>query len=309
MTFDLQRFGVVIRQAALGRRGSEAQLRETFKTFQFGKDRHFQGQSEYDAQYSPKSVAAPAHPAAHQLTAAMDAKYSAANPIVPPAPPAHDALPVRPKVVSAPHGKGPKQTENTASYRWPDKSRLSGAAVPVRHSQKSSVVLGVNHPAFRNKKDAAGKPLFMSARRARAHTDGPARASADAKEDAFPESDFQSACGEAKEGHDEGKEDSGSKYHLMSQEIRDRRAGNTSRSDYTTGVLSSTTRSSDATLNRNAPGAQQFHVSNQFDRTASTSGLRYTGAMSADSLAVAGAPTARQSSAGSLTGGTQQTTY
>jgi hypothetical protein len=161
---------------------------------------------------------------------------------------------------------------------------LSGAAVPVLNSQRSNVVIGVNHPAARGKKNSATAPLFITARGAR-----PATAPAKNAEpvDSFPESDFQSTS-DTRESHSSDER----KYTLMGQQIKDRKEGNTSRSDFTTGVLSATT-------SRAAPGAQQFHISQQYgERPATTMGN--TGTMSADSLA-AGAPS-RIASSGNIQG-------
>lgn len=286
-------------------RAAATRLKETFKAFQFGKDRSFRGISEYDDQFSPKSVAEP-HPAPHELTAAMDAKYSCKNPIVPPPPPAAatvPAVPVRPKTTPVGgRGKGGKQTETSANYQWPEKGRLSGAAVPVRSSHKVSTVLGVPDAAVRRAKKDPKQPLFVSARHAAV------------EQDSFAESDFQGPSTEAKEGSADDNSSGAGKFRLMSQEIRDRRAGNnTSRSDFTTGtgVLSSSVRSADATVSRNAPGAgaQHFHISRQFSATPSASStaatvasLRGTGAMSVDSLGAAGAPSSKLATAGSVPG-------
>jgi hypothetical protein len=236
--------------------------------------------SEYDDQF--RSNVAPPPAPAHQLAAMMDAKYNAPNLIVPaPAPEIQFVVPrAQPKNQRA---TGPKKSENAASYQWPDKSKLSGAAVPVLNSQRSNVVIGVNHPAARGKKASATAPLFITARGARPAT-VPTKSTEPA--DAFPESDFQSTS-DSRESHSSDER----KYTLMGQQIRDRKEGNTSRSDFTTGVLSATT-------SRAAPGAQQFHISQQYGDRPATMGT--TGSVSVDSLA-AGAPS-RIASSGNIQG-------
>ena len=90
---------------------------ETFKTFQFGKDRSFYGVSEYDAQFVPKMTAMPPAPPVtetHSFTAAMNARYSAHNLLRPPPPPAVEETP---PVASRTGAKISSVTENNQSCR------------------------------------------------------------------------------------------------------------------------------------------------------------------------------------------------
>ena len=270
------------------RRGAESHYKETFKTFQFGKDRSFKGLTEYDDQYRPKTAPATAagttSTVPHQLAATMNAKYSAPNPIVPAPAPVVPQVDL-PRPVSAPLSTA---TETRDNYNWPDKSKLSKSTAPLCNSQKSSLVFGTNHPAVRGKKATApNKPLFISARAVgREAKRSAALRSTSSHKDEFPDSPFQSVTGvESTAGSEHSVSGSGSndgKYRLMSQEIKDRRTGGGTRSDYTTGALSSTAQ---ATTSRIAPGAGHFHESQRY-------GFGSTGSISADSL-VAGAPSSR----------------
>lgn len=259
------------------RRGTESRFSETFKTFQFGKDRSFQGTTEYDDQYVPKMPLPTAPTSSHQLTAAMNARYSASHLLNPPPPPVVEA-PAAPTRTSA---KIATATENNEHYQWPDKSKLSAKTAPVLNSQKSKVVIGVNHPAAVSQKKAAAKVPFRSAQ-------GPRSVSAhSADDDSFPESEFQSSFAAV---HPEGPQHAAKenahpsaanvsvsrRYQLMSQELKTRREVGGTRSDYTTGVHSAGAPSTAASTSRAATAVSDHHEA--FAATANHT------TMSADSL-------------------------
>ena len=208
---------------------------ETFKTFQFGKDRSFYGVSEYDAQFVPKMAAMPPAPPVtepYSLTAAMNARYSAHNLLRPPPPPAVEETP---PVASRTGAKISSVTENNQSYQWPEKSKLASKTPNLQNSHKSGVIIGLNHPAVMKPNTSAGKVPFRSNKGPKsAHT---------AEEDSFSESEFQSSFADPEETFHAQENrplpanvSIARKYQLMSQELKNRH-GEGSRSDYTTGVL------------------------------------------------------------------------
>lgn len=260
---------------ASNRRGMESRFSETFKTFQFGKDRSFQGVTEYDDQYVPKMPLPTPPTASHQLTAAMEARYTATNLLNPPPPPV-PAASTGPARTSA---KIATATENNSHYQWPDKSKLSAKTAPLLNSQKSQMIIGVNHPAAMALKKGAAKVPFRSAH-------GP-RSVRSSDDDSFPESEFQSsfAAVHPEVPHPAAKQENvpstanvsvSRKYQLMSQELKARRAVGGTRSDYTTGVHSASSATpSGASTSRAATAGSN---SEAFAATAHTT-------MSADSLA------------------------
>lgn len=240
----------------------------------------------------------PPSSSSHNLTAEMNARYSAANLLNPPPPPPvpQVACPTR---TSA---KISTATENNQHYLWPDKSKLAPKTSPVLNSQKSKVVIGMNHPAaMRLKKGTANVP-FRSA-----HAPRSVRSS-NGDDDSFPESEFQScfaavhpershpapaapvlakenvpsSTNNANLNMSETGSAASSKYQLMSQELKARRQEGGTRSDYTTGVYSAGggahsahSTSGSATTSRAATAGSNHEA---FATTANTT-------MSADSLA------------------------
>jgi hypothetical protein len=202
--------------------------------FRVGRGTHFEGVTEYDDQFIDKTARAKAPPAPNSLTASMNARYSAANLIAPPPAPAQRV----PSNFVGNTSKISKHTENRDNYSWPQSGRLSARkATPVLNSQRSKVVIGVNHPAVRDQLKSSTKTT------SRVDYAAP---------DSFPESDFQSQD-TSESGSCLDKENcnrvcnvceapitnykKSEKYKLMARDLKERPSP--PRSAYTTGVLSS----------------------------------------------------------------------
>jgi hypothetical protein len=214
------------------KKGSENRFAETFKTFQFGKDRTFKGVSEYDDKFVAKMPRSNA-PAANTTSnaAAMNAKYSSPNPIVPaPVPEIHPYPHAkRPATADSAAGRstnsggGSKMsfaTENRDNFQWPDGLHYKPHDKPLLNSQDSKVVVGVNHPAVRNELKMKSKKVYAPFRSAKQMESS--RKFAAKTDDEFPESEFQSQFNSSNKENESAAANDKNKYHLMNESTLNR---------------------------------------------------------------------------------------